>query len=474
MRIGVRQAQRAQRAGTGQETGFRILGVEPHFDGMAVLADVLLRQRQGLAGGHAQLPFHQVQPGHHLGDGVFHLQAGVDLHEIEAAGGIDDEFDGAGIGVIDRARRLHRRGAHRRAQVRGEEGRGRFLQHLLVAPLRRAFAFVEVQRVAVRVGEHLDLDVARRFDVTLQQHAVAAERALRLALAAFEVRQELVRRTHDAHALAAAAVRGLDHQRIADAVGFALQCFRRLVLPGVAGDHRHAGGLHQLLGSCLAAHPAHGRGGRADEGQTGRGHGVGEVRVLAEEAVAGMHRLRARRPRDFDDRIAAQITVRRPRPADGPGLVRLAHVLRVGVGLRIHGHGADAEAPRRADDAAGDFAAVGDEDLPEHGGAALKPSPSRGGFGWGWVSPCGRGIPDHVHHSFDVLENLIVPESQDNESGLLQRSCAPGIVIRGFGMLAPIDLDDDPPFQACEVQDVVAEGMLPAKLRSVDSPAAKV
>ena len=36
------------------------------------------------------------------------------------------------------------------------------------------------------------------------------------------------------------------------------------------------------------------------------------------------------------------------------------------VGLRVHGHGLDAHASRRLDDATGDLATVGDEDLLEH------------------------------------------------------------------------------------------------------------
>jgi hypothetical protein len=44
------------------------------------------------------------------------------------------------------------------------KGRGRLLDDLLVAPLDRAFALAEIDRVAVAVGEHLDLDMARLGD----------------------------------------------------------------------------------------------------------------------------------------------------------------------------------------------------------------------------------------------------------------------------------------------------------------------
>ena len=43
-------------------------------------------QRQRLAGGDAQLPFHQVEAGDRLGDRMLDLQAGVHLHEPDAVG----------------------------------------------------------------------------------------------------------------------------------------------------------------------------------------------------------------------------------------------------------------------------------------------------------------------------------------------------------------------------------------------------
>jgi len=48
------------------------------------------------------------------------------------------------------------------------------------------------------------------------------------------------------------------------------------------------------------------------------------------------------------------------------GLVGLAHMQGVAVGVGIDGDGGDAELFRRPDDAAGDLAAIGDEDLLEH------------------------------------------------------------------------------------------------------------
>src|SRR5204863_8261448 len=47
-------------------------------------------------------------------------------------------------------------------------------------------------------------------------------------------------------------------------------------------------------------------------------------------------------------------------------LVSLAHMQRLGIGLGIDRDCRDPHPPRRADDAAGDLAAVGDQDLLEH------------------------------------------------------------------------------------------------------------
>ena len=52
---------------------------------------------------------------------------------------------------------------------------GRLLQHLLVPALDGAVALEQRDGVAVCVGEHLDLDVAWRRQVFLDQNAVVAE-----------------------------------------------------------------------------------------------------------------------------------------------------------------------------------------------------------------------------------------------------------------------------------------------------------
>ena len=134
----------------------------------------------------------------------------------------------------------------------------------------------------------------------------------------------------------------------------------------VAGDERHARTLHQRLGLRLAAHRLDRCRLRADEDEAGLRAGLCEPRVLREEAVARVDGLRAGAACRLDDGVAAQVALPRRRGTDRVGLVGRGHVQRVGVRLGVDGHGGDTHAARGGDDAAGDLAPVGDQDLVEH------------------------------------------------------------------------------------------------------------
>src|SRR5207248_11693991 len=96
--------------------------------------------------------------------------------------------------------------------------RRRLLDQLLVAPLDRAVALAEMDDVAVRVREHLHLDVARVDDQLLDVDVRVREVRLPLPPRALERLLPLRRVAHLLHALAAAARRGLDQERVAELV----------------------------------------------------------------------------------------------------------------------------------------------------------------------------------------------------------------------------------------------------------------
>src|SRR3546814_6653978 len=79
-----------------------------------------------------------------------------------------------------------------------------------------------------------------------------------------------------------------------------------------------------------------------------------------------MDRLCAGLLRDFDDPFDAQIAFARSCRADAIRFVGKPHMARTGVGFGIDGDGANAEPAAGLDDAAGDFAAIGNQDFREH------------------------------------------------------------------------------------------------------------
>ena len=119
-----------------------------------------------------------------------------------------------------------------------------------------------------------------------------------------------------------------------------------------------------------------------------------------------MHRLRAAAPRDIEDDIPAQIGLRGGCGADGIGLIRLAHMQRLRIGLAEDGDGLDAHAPRGADDADGDLATIGDEDFREHA-HHIRNRPKRVG-GMGACSAALKARPSTSR----VMAGGMMPSSQ--------------------------------------------------------------
>ena len=160
------------------------LRVDAALDGVVGDGDVVLREGELGAGGHAQLPLHEVDAAHELGDGVLHLQARVHLHEVEAAVVRKEELDRAHAHVAHRAREVAGGLVHALAHagVRVQAGRGALLDELLVAALHGALALAEGDHVAVRVRQDLHLNVVRRRDELLHVALAVAKGGLGLGV----------------------------------------------------------------------------------------------------------------------------------------------------------------------------------------------------------------------------------------------------------------------------------------------------
>ena len=326
-------------------------------------------KRERLARGDLDLLAHDVDAGDHLGHAVLDLHARVHLEE-EVLAVLEQALDRAGRAVAHGARGVRADLADLLAQLRVDRRRGRLLDQLLVAPLHGAVALEQVDDVAVVVGEHLDLDVARVRQVALDVDGRIREELLALARGALERLLELVLRLGDAEALAAASARRLDGDRVADRVRDHLaRVLDRLDRVGRARHDRHARLLHDLAGAGLRAHRVDRARGRADEDDPGLVAGAREGGVLGEEAVAGVDGLGARLLGDLDDLLDHQVALGGRPGAEQVRLVGAPRVRRVAIGLGVDRHAADAELLERAHHANGDLAAVCDKDLLEHLGA---------------------------------------------------------------------------------------------------------
>ena len=131
-----------------------------------------------------------------------------------------------------------------------------------------------------------------------------------------------------------------------------------------ARDDRDARRLHPLTRLDLGSHRLDRLGRRADPHESPASLArAREGRVLGEEAVAGMDRLRAGPSRGVENPFLVQIALGGRAGADQVRLVGIGHVRRIPVDVRIDGDRADAELAQRPEDADRDLAPVGDEHL---------------------------------------------------------------------------------------------------------------
>ena len=82
-----------------------------------------------------------------------------------------------------------------------------------------------------------------------------------------------------------------------------------------------------------------------------------------------------------------------------------------------------------------------------------------------WRNPCGDGGGDRFHHAVESVADVGIPEADDTPAVGFKGSRAP-FIGRAFGMVGPIDLDDQPRPAAGEVRDVRPEPQLSGEARA--------
>jgi hypothetical protein len=85
-----------------------------------------------------------------------------------------------------------------------------------------------------------------------------------------------------------------------------------------------------------------------------------------------------------------------------------------------------------------------------------------------------KGFQYSIRDTFAVLNDIVVPKSENRKTLRAQPCIALSIVFAIFRMLSAIKLDNQSSFQANEIDNIATKGLLPAKLKSVNLPAAKL
>ena len=204
-------------------------------------------------------------------------------------------------------------------------------------------------------------------DELLDEHTVVAEAGLGFRAGAVEAFSHLRPAHGDAHALAAATGRGLDHDGIADLVGYLDGVLGIRDLAEIARYGRDLGTGGSLLALDLVAHGGDGAWIGADEDDSGFGQRHRKGFPFGQEAIAWMYGLRAGLLASGDDLVDQQIGFGRGRWPDMHGLIGHFDMQRIPVGVRKDRNGLDTHPPGGFDDPASNFTAIGDQDLFEHG-----------------------------------------------------------------------------------------------------------
>ncbi|MCY1361538.1 hypothetical protein D9M69_482070 [compost metagenome] len=179
-------------------------------------------------------------------------------------------------------------------------------------------------------------------------------------------------------AAAATAGSGLEHHRIADALGLAQGLFEVGDVAFGAGGDRHAGLDHAAAGFGLVAHAADDFGAGADELDPALGADIRQLGVLGEETIARMQGVAAGLDRQVHQFARVQVAGQGV-GADAVGFVGTLDVQGVPVGIGVDGHRADAHFGAGAHDSDGNLTTVGDQDFLDH---ELSPRPSEQANGW--------------------------------------------------------------------------------------------
>ena len=349
-----------------------IFGIDTEFDGVAEGSEIIELRAKAFACGDANLFANEIDTVDFFGHGVFDLDAGIHFEEVVVASVIDKKLHGAGVFVVNGFGEFDGGFAHPFTQIVIEKGGGGFFKEFLVAPLDRTVAFAHVNNFTAFIAKDLEFDMVRFFDEFLEVDVGITEGFFRFHPCGEESFDEADIVMGGSHAFAAATSDGFDHHGVPDFFcGFDGFMFGSdgAIATWRNGDASFAG---IFAGEGFISHFTNGFGGGADEADVTGLADFGEVSAFGEKTVAGVDGVDIADFGGGDDAIDFEITLGAGSWADADGFVGGLDVKGVVIGFGVDGESADAEVFAGADDAEGDFAAIGYKNFVEHGWEAGK------------------------------------------------------------------------------------------------------
>ena len=344
------------------EVGLGVLGGDAALDGGAARHNRVLRQTEVLQRAPSRnqdLRRDNVHARDLLGDGVLHLQTGVDLNEVVAVLLVHQELGSTSVAIVGRLGEAHRIGQNGLPHVVGKVARRRNLHHFLVAALDRAVTLEQIDAVVVSVRKELHLNVTGVVQEPLDKHGRVAKRRTRLGHGTLERLAEVLHATHNTHAATTTAHGGFDDHGKAH---FLDEWLSGIVARNRAGRARHNGNLRitrQVARLGLVAQRVNRLGTRAHKRNAGLFDLARKLGVLREEPVAGMNHIHLVFLRNTHDVIHGQIRSHwRHTLADLERVVGLVPVCRHAVLMAVDCDRLQAQFVCRTEDTNGNFLGV--------------------------------------------------------------------------------------------------------------------
>jgi hypothetical protein len=97
---------------------------------------------------------------------------------------------------------------------------------------------------------------------------------------------------------------------------------------------------------------------------------------------------------------------------------------------------------------------------PSGAGKNKNPSPSGGGLWWGWCTQC---APYLCLDTFNILQNIVIPEPQNLVTLGFKTLCPLSIGDTTLRVLSAVNLDSEALLYANEIDDILPDGKLPSE-----------